>query len=221
MRYSISLVVLTLLAAAALKGSLTFSPNVKGPFFMATKAQQTDDSEDYNELSDNVTPPQGLNDQGSQLWRTLTPQQQAAVRQDIQNGMDPNQAVLNYSQKNNRQASNVEGEGSHSTSENYDEEVESTDFDQNGLENSLNEEDQDQNNSGSKPAKTNKLTSATMDNSKKSSGSDFTEDDDCDDDNDDDYDCDEDGADENNRGKNDPNNGKIYAPGGANSPEPY
>jgi len=121
MRYTLSLVLLTLLGIAALKGSLTYKGNAHKFFFSAQQSPNMDQDEDqYNDMSVDPTPPQGLNDEATQYWMTLTPQQKQAVRQDIQNGMDPNQAVLNYSQYNNQQPSNVEGSGSHPTQEGYD-----------------------------------------------------------------------------------------------------
>ncbi|MFZ4772882.1 MAG: hypothetical protein ACOYK9_02695 [Chlamydiia bacterium] len=194
MRYSISLILLSLLAVAALKGSLSFN-GTKKPLFLVAK--QSDESGDYNELSNDSTPPSGLNDEAAQYWNTLTPQQKGAVRQDIQNGVDPNQAVLNYSQKNNREPANVEGSGSHSTSENYDEGTESfpgsntgssgsnDDQDDNGLQNTLNQ----QNSNGSKPKKKDTMSSNTT---KAYSGSGSTED--------------EDGVNSHNEGQDDPAN---------------
>lgn len=121
MRYTLSLVLLTLLGILALKGSLTYQVNSKKPFMVAQQSQnQNQDQDEYNELSVDTTPPPGLNDEATQYWSTLTPQQKQAVRQDIQNGVDPNQAVMNYAQQNNQEPSNVEGSGSHSTQEGYD-----------------------------------------------------------------------------------------------------
>lgn len=121
MRYTLSLVLLTLLALAALKGSLTFEKGSKKLLFTAQKQNSNDQGQDqYNDLSVDPTPPQGLNDEATQYWNTLTPQQKQAVRQDIQNGVDPSQAVMNYADQNNQVPSNVEGSGSHSTQENYD-----------------------------------------------------------------------------------------------------
>jgi hypothetical protein len=123
MRYTLSLVLLTLLGVAALKGSLTYTGNSKKLFFIAQQSQNSNQmQDDYNEMSVDPTPPDGLNDEATEYWTTLTPQQKQAVRQDIQNGVDPNQAVMNYAQVNNRQPSNVEGSGSHSTQEGYDSE---------------------------------------------------------------------------------------------------
>lgn len=121
MRYTLSLVLLTLLGIAALKGSLTYTEKSQKLFLVAQQSSTTDPPQDqYNDLSVDPTPPQGLNDEAAQYWTTLTPQQKQAVRQDIQNGVDPNQAVMNYAQINNQESSDVEGSGSHSTQEGYD-----------------------------------------------------------------------------------------------------
>jgi len=200
MRYTLSLVLLTLLALAALKGSLTFEKGSKKILFTAQKQAQGGANQDqYNDLSVDPTPPQGLNDEAAQYWYTLTPQQKQAVRQDIQNGVDPSQAVMNYANQNNQVPSNVEGSGAHSTQENYDTSgpIDSARRSQNRKE----DFNKNQADSGSNSISSGKMASRASDGYQGSGSS-------------------EDDSDEN-WDKDDPSQRpKYYAPGGENSPAP-
>jgi hypothetical protein len=116
MRYTLALLLFTTTGIFLLKGGLPLDSQQR----VVAQNAADQDQEDFNEMSVDPTPPEGLNDQSTQYWYSLTPEQKQAVRQDIQNGLDPNQAVMNYAQKNNQIPENVEGSGSYPTNENYD-----------------------------------------------------------------------------------------------------
>lgn len=200
MRYTLSLVLMTLLAVAALKGSLTFKKNPEKLLFAAQKQSSNNPNQDqYNDLSVDPTPPQGLNDEAAQYWNTLTPKQKQAVRQDIQNGVDPSQAVMNYADQNNQVPSNVEGSGSHSTQESNDLSFEKNSENKNG--NLSQATDENQAGSGSNSVSSGKMSSRATDGYKGSGSSDDT--------------------DEEKWDEDDPSERpKYYAPGGENSPAP-
>lgn len=200
MRYTLSLVLMTLLAVAALKGSLTYEKNPKKLLFAAQKQSSNNPNQDqYNDLSVDPTPPQGLNDEAAQYWNTLTPKQKQAVRQDIQNGVDPSQAVMNYADQNNQVPSNVEGSGSHSTQETNDLSFEKNSENKN---NNLSQAtDENLAGSGSNSVSSGKMSSRATDGYKGSGSSEDT--------------------DEEKWDEDDPSERpKYYAPGGENSPAP-
>jgi hypothetical protein len=200
MRYTLSLVLLTLLALAALKGSLTFEKGSNKFLFTAQKQAPSGANQDqYNDLSVDPTPPQGLNDEAAQYWYTLTPQQKQAVRQDIQNGVDPSQAVMNYADQNNQEPSNVEGSGSHSTQENYD--LSGPVDPKKGPQNGGEDFNKNQADAGSNSISSGKMSTKASDGYQGSGSS-------------------EDDSDEN-WDKDDPSERpRYYAPGGENSPAP-